>query len=61
LETDLFVATPLEGGAGFFTAVDGIAIPMNGRVLISQHIKILGHEILKIKSNLKFLMAKESS
>jgi hypothetical protein len=49
LETDLFVATPLEGGAGLFTAVDGIAIPMNGLVLISQHVEILGHEIFKIK------------
>jgi len=49
LETDLFVATPLEGGAGLFTAVDGVAIPMNGLVLISQHVEILGHEIFKIK------------
>jgi len=54
LETDLFVATPLEGGAGLFTAVDGIAIPLNGLALIAQHFKILDHEIFKIKSYWEF-------
>jgi len=42
METALFVATLQPnalGGAGLFTALDGIATPLNGLVLIAQHKK----------------------
>lgn len=52
METELFVATfqpNASGDAGLFTALDGIATPSNGLVLIAQPHKILSHALAIIK------------